>query len=255
MSNTELFENSPAQTLDPQKDYLAEYVGEGKKFKDAAALAYSKAQSDAFITQLQREAAELREDLSKRKTMEEVLSNLQNTPNQPNGGNAPAGGSENNSSALDEETLNRLIQDRVKATIESTEAERNAKSNVELVKNTLVSTWGNDYVAKLEAASAELGLSKDFVTSLARTQPKVLLKLVGAEASQPRAEANIFSPSTAGVVSAGLTARNSSSLPEQEKYSYWQKMRTENPNFYHSPVAAKARFEAAKKHGEAFFKN
>ncbi len=255
MPDTELFENSPAQTLDPQKDYLAELVGEGKKFKDASALAYSKAQSDAFIAQLQREAAELREDLSKRKTMEEVLANLQNTPNQPNGGTPPAGGSENNSSALNEETINRLIQDRVLATIQSTEAERNAKVNVELVKNTLVNTWGNEYVSKLEAATQELGLSKDFVTNLARTQPKVLLKLVGAEGTQPKQEANIFSPSTAGVVSAGLTARNSSSLPEQERYSYWQKVRSENPSLYHSPAAAKARFEAAKKHGEAFFKN
>ena len=53
MSTQDLFTMST--TIDPEKDYTAELVGEGKKFKDNKELARSKVESDLFISHLQKE--------------------------------------------------------------------------------------------------------------------------------------------------------------------------------------------------------
>lgn len=250
-TSNELF--AIADRIDPNKDYHAELVGEGKKFKTDQDLARSVAEKDLFIPQLQRELAELREDLSKRKTVEEVLGTLQQTPIQPKVGEPAAGGSEN--TALNEETIGKLVREQVSNTLQQHTAETAAKQNVDLVVNTLTQVWGADYATKLEEATAALGVSKDFATSLARSQPKVLLKLIGADQPKPvdAASNSLFQPSGMGVNAAALSNARNSAIPEQERYSYWQKVRKENPNLYHSPQAATARFNAAKKHGDAFY--
>ena len=49
----------------PTTDALAELVGEGKKFKDIAALAVGKVESDKFIDRLKKEAADLLKSLNR----------------------------------------------------------------------------------------------------------------------------------------------------------------------------------------------
>ena len=51
-------------------------VGEGKKFKTIDDLAKGKAQADTHITNLEKELAELRQDLSARLTVEDFVSRV-----------------------------------------------------------------------------------------------------------------------------------------------------------------------------------
>lgn len=256
MSTQDLFTMST--TIDPEKDYTAELVGEGKKFKDNKELARSKVESDLFISHLQKELAEAREDALRRKSVEEAIAALQNTNNSSsssNGGNSSDGNSAAEPVALNEEQMKQLIRESVVSTIESQTANSAAQRNVELVKQTLESAWGKDFPLKLKQEAAALGVSEAFVMDMAKSQPKALFKLVGVqEGSQRQQEQSLFTPSTVGINTAALS-NNRRSIPEQESYSYWKKVRAEDPNLYHSPKSAMARFEAAKKHGEAFYAN
>lgn len=253
----ELF--SPGFQVDPEKDYTPELIGEGKKFADVKSAARSLVEKDLFIQQLQREAAELREDLGRRKTVEDAISSLQNTNSQPssqNGGNTPASNSAADEVALDEETLNRRIRETVANTLQQATAAQTEQRNIESVKTALESVWGKNFSEKLTSVAEELSVTQEYLTNLAKTSPKVFLRTVGAD--QPVKQENtgsLFAPSAAGVNTAALARGNASNLPMEEKYSYWQKVRKENPTLYHSPEAASKRFEAAKKHGEAFYAN
>ena len=256
MSTQDLFTMST--TIDPEKDYTAELVGEGKKFNSVKDLARAKLESDLFIAQQQREAAELREELQRRKTVEEALATLQNTNNSSNSQesfNQPNGNSAADSVALNEEQMKQLIRESVATTIETERTATLAQRNVDLVKQTLESAWGKEFPLKLKQTAADMGVSEDFIMNMAKSQPKVLFKLVGVQEGTQRApEQSLFNPSGVGINTAAL-ASNRRSIPEQESYSYWQKVRKEDPSLYHSPKAAMARFEAAKKHGEAFYAN
>ncbi len=251
----ELF--SPAFQIDPEKDYTTELVGEGKKFASTKDLARSVLEKDLFIPALQRELQEAREELTRRKTVEEALATLSTTNTQhssPNGGNTPAGSSSAEPVQLDEETLTRRIRETVSNTIQATEAERSAVVNLNSVKAALEAVWGKDYASQLATVVEATGVSQEYLTNMAKTAPKAFLKLVGADAPVARQETpSLFTPSSAGVSTAALARTNSSNVPTEERYSYWQKVRKEDPNRYHSPAAAMARFEAAKKHGDAFF--
>ncbi len=256
MSTQDLFAMST--TIDPEKDYTADLVGQDKKFQDVKALARAKVESDLFIDHLKKELAEAREDALRRKTVEEAISALQNTNNSSSsqdGLNRPDGNSAAEAVALNEEQMKQLIRESVVSTIESQRNESVASRNIEMVKSTLEAAWGQDFPLKLKQAATELGVSEAFISEMAKTQPKALFKLVGVtEGTQRAPEQSLFAPSGVGVNTAAL-ANNRRSIPEQESYSYWQKMRKENPNLYHSPKSAMARFDAAKKHGDAFYAN
>lgn len=242
----------PSQTIDPTKDYSQELVGEGKKFADPAALARSKVEGDLHIRNLETEMAELRADLGRRTSVEEAIKKLQpnNTQNssQPNEVQPSASGSETGV-AIKQEDISKLVQNE----LAKQSSERTAQDNVELIKAKLTEVWGADYVQKLKAKAVELGVSEENITGMAKTMPRALLQMVGAnEVQKQNTEgSSLFTPSQNGINTAALQSR-SSNTPEQEKYSYWSKVRKENPTFYHSIEATRARHEAMQKHGQAF---
>ena len=71
--------NAPATPVD-----LTELVGEGKRYATVEALAKGRLDADAFIEQLKRENAGLREDLSTRLTAEERAAAVLAAASQPN---------------------------------------------------------------------------------------------------------------------------------------------------------------------------
>lgn len=241
-------------SIDPEKDYSPEIIGEGKKYNSVKEAARAILEKDAFIKRQQLESKELRDDLNKRQTAEEILTKIQQSNRIAEPTLAPTNESMNSSLLnVKEEDLNALIQKRVSETVGSLTAEAEAKKNVETVKEGLVRLWGEDYATQLKTKANELGVSEEWVTNAARTTPKVLLKLVSDNAQ--REETNLFSSTPKGINTAGLNRSNTSNLPQEAKYSYWQAMRKENPNLYHSVASASKRHENAQKHGEAFYSN
>lgn len=205
-----LFENTTPITpdLDDEKDYYAELVGEGKKFKDEKALAKGKAKSDEHIALLERELAEKDAELAKRLTFEDLLTKIKEPPSTPV---QPAMGERN--SEVDESAIDEIISRKLTAY----EKQSKAQKNVEEVVKTLKDTWGNSFPQRLKEKAAELEVSESFLQQVAETNPKAFIKLVAPERAP---------------VSSGLTPPRSSVQlssgdspgPDYKPYSYFKQM-------------------------------
>jgi hypothetical protein len=242
----------PSTTIDPNKDYSQDLVGEGKKFADIPSLARGKVESDLHIARLEREAELLRQDLSRRTAIEAAKEQLKldaTTTTQSNEGNTSADGHDQRAQ-IKPEDISKLVQSE----ISRISSENKERSNVQSVQARLTEAWGPDYVTTLEAKANELGYTKEWLTEIAKTQPKAFLTLVGADtAPAKQAPSSLFSPSQAGISTAALSSSTKGNLPQEETYAYWKKVRKENPKYYDSVDGTMARHKAAIKQGEAFY--
>lgn len=217
---------------DPNKDYLAELVGEGKKFKDPNELARGKAEADAFIARLTREQEELRKELNTRLTLEQYLEKM--GTNQQSGRsdhqlNEPKG-SDPDTSGLTPTDVEALIERKVS----ERETQRIQKQNREDARARLVQAFGNDYISKLKEAGENLGLSAERLDQIAAENPKAFLKLVGADTApaQQRSQDSLFVPpqgqsNGTPVVTGDRTKKYYDDLKRKDPKGYWD-ARTQN---------------------------
>ena len=247
-----LFENEGTREpiVDPNKNWLEEYVGEGKKFKDVADLAKGKANSDAFITRLQQETEGLRKELNTRIKLEEFMDRM-NSQNSSGANQATQTAGQGNqtdgtaSSATSTPDIERLIEER----LAQKAAELIEKQNLEASRNKLQEVFGKDYQADLERRTNELGLSKEFVGNLAKTQPKALFALLGLDVQQQsRRNDDIFAPKSS-MNTSGLGQSQTS----EKNWAYFEKMRKQNPASYWSPQVQNEIHRNAERLGERFY--
>ena len=247
MTDSTLFEQVPQ--IDPDKDYLEDLVGEGKKFQNERELARAKVESDAFITRLQGELKGLREDLTKRASIEDFLDQMKSLnerpdvePNRPNHGEEDEHRKQNGPSTTQED-LERLIEQKVS----QREKANKAQANFELVRQEMQKAWGEDYTSKLAAKAKELNLGEEFLNTLAKEQPKAFLKLVDAtQDTKP----DLFNRRSSVDNSKFLSQQGSGS---EQNYSYFEKMRRENPKEYWNPRNQNQMFKLAKENPDKFF--
>jgi len=228
---------------DPEKDWEAELVGEGKKFKDSKALAYSAVVKDSFIERLQKENAKLRGELSQKKTLEDVLTAIESKSKQPEPG-TPSG---EKGPDVSPQELEKLIEEKATKAALSLTKEEKARANVESVMTILEEAWGPDFRARLEVEARKYSLGKDFVTTLAREKPQALLALLGLK-KDPQPEATPKAPT--GTVNPSALPRKGTT---EKTYSYYAKMKKENPKLYNTPAIQNEMHQQALKLREAFF--
>lgn len=248
-----LFEGERIPVVDPNRDWLQEYVGEGKKFKDPAALARAKAESDAFIARLQKETEGLRNELSTRIKLEEFMDRM-NSQNSSGAHQATQTAGQGNledgtaSNATSPDDIEKLIEQRLAAR----EAEAARKRNLEAAKAKLQETLGPDYATELEARTEALGLTKEFVANLAGTQPKALFALLGIDGQQTqqnRQQDGLFAAPRSSVNTSGLGTTGT----QEKNWGYYEKIRKQNPAVYWSSQTQKELHSQAAKLGERFY--
>lgn len=242
--------------IDPDKNYLEELVGDGKKFKDNEALAKGKAQSDLHIEHLQTELAELREDLQKRVASEDTLERLKQLgdrlekQNAENHNSNQSSNPEDNTNSQGEqdqksitpEELEKLLDDRLNERASQDRLEKNQ----DLVQTELLKRFGSEEVVRSEISrvSKNLNIKPDDFRRMAQESPMAFLALVG-EGKTPPAQ-----PPRSEVNSAGNTAFQPSG---PRKQSSWNELRKTNPEVYHSREMVIQRHNDAVALGEAFF--
>lgn len=234
MTNTELF-NDPVlaaahlEPIDPNKDYLSELVGEGKKYKDSAALARAAVEKERHIQRLETEQKALRTDMNSRLSLEELVTKL-SSPKASDP--APQGGDDHSSEpskkTLTADDLARIVDERVNA---RSEAER-AKINLGLVKETLKQEWGNDYIDKMKSKALELGVGENFLNNLAMEQPKAFLKLMEVGTKPKDAPSTNTSAPVRNSQMSQITAQAD---PNFKGKSYYDKIRRETPSKFWDP--------------------
>jgi hypothetical protein len=250
MTDTDLFSPDVNKNdFDPNKNYLEELVGDGKKFKDVDALARGKAESDAFIENLKLEQKNLREDyqrlLEENKTrtrLEDIIDKLSKAQEKPNDDPADTTGDNrgDTKSGIDPNEINSLIDSK----INETRARERAEANLKLVKDKLSETYGSKYPEALRETTEKLGLSTEEINRLAANSPQAVIELM-AKAT----ERFDIAPPQNRVNSSGFTAKK----PEVKNYSYFEKMRVEQPDKYNTPQIQQERWKSARELGEDFF--
>jgi hypothetical protein len=243
-----LFDQSKQTTVTPTNqdttvsdDPIEALVGEGKKFKDIQSLAKGKLDSDKHIHNLESELAGLREELEQRISLEQFLDRLEQTPEPKK--DEPTKTPQEGQSVTQEDITKTVKQ------ILSTEKDVSTRqSNVDFVKQQLEKAWGKDYQAKLKEISDEAG-GQGFLESVAETNPKAFLKLVGVgtqvqnqqvntdDVTPPRSQVSSFIPSNSN----------------KQNYASFEKMRKEDPKRYWSAANQLQMHKIAEDMGDSFF--
>lgn len=158
-------------------------VGEGMKYATPEAALESLPHAQHHIDNLEQEAVNMREELATRKSVEEVLKEINKT--------TPESGAEQQ---LTQEQMDALIDTR----LATKEAQALAKSNADEVVKKFTEVFGDKDKAKEVYAqkAADLGLTMQEVNNLAATSPKAVFELYGIKPTEglpPKIGSNINS--------------------------------------------------------------
>lgn len=245
---SDLFENTNNDqlTIDPEKNYYDELVGEGKKFSTPEDLARGKAESDAFIAQLQREQAELREDLKQRQTMQEVVDQLNQRGQEQRQEeliNQNNSGEQSSENAFSQEDVAKIIEEELRkrdsATAAQTAEQRRA-DNFKTVSEELRRQFGNNYPAELKKRAEEAGLDPAFVNEAAHSDPASFYRMLGVTPAQRSQNTQVSPPASS--VNSGARVPNTSNRDK----NYYDRLRRENPTAYFSPSVQREMFDKLK---------
>ena len=146
-----------------------DYVGEGKKYKSPEDALKSVPHAQEHISTLEAELAEVKEELTKRKTTQELLDEIKSgqqveaTTSQPE---------------VNQDTLEQLVQN----TLERRDQAAHAKTNATSVSSKFTEKYGSAAEATYNQIAKESGLTVQQLNSLAATSPNAVLKLAGLDA-------------------------------------------------------------------------
>lgn len=254
----DIFDEVDQTNVEPQGDvdYFEELVGEGKKFADAKALAKGKVAADTHIQKLEQELASLREKAASGKTVEDLLSKLEERNNNMNqsgeGSNSgtpipgePSNGSgEGSSSALDLSAVEKLVAERLEQKTKQEREEANYRVAVEGAK----AKWGDNAQVEINRKATQLGLSLDQLKGYARENPEIFLTLVGAKDPVAQTQTTPSVPnSTANV---GTTQAGN---PNVKNKRYYDNLKKTDPKRYRLPDVQLEMHNEAIRQGDAFF--
>jgi hypothetical protein len=233
--------NDPViKVIDPNKDYYVELVGEDKPFKTNQDLAKAKAESDAFIENLKNENKVLRQQATEQITMKEFLTKLETAPKvkgDDNVNNQNADKNQPNNNENNDNQNNRTISEEdIVRVLETREATKTKRENLDSVKTVLQKAWGSNYPNILQEKTAEMGVSKEFLDNMAATSPRAFLKLLDVEASMEARnnELSVFAPRSGSVNTQAQNQKENSSGPKT--FKEFKKLYKDPRDFYTGKV-------------------
>ena len=221
---TDLFQEIP----DPNKNYIQELVGEGKKFKSVEDLARGKYEADNMIEifkrqqdQLRSDYLKLQEDYNSRAKLEELIDQRFNTPERIADSREPI------AEVRDKPFDPKLIEDTVSKKLSEYEAGKVRTQNAQTVVEKLKERYGNSYQSFLNDKTEELGMSKEQINAIAETNPKLLITALGLNEfprtdpfqAPPRSTSTAFVPTG----------------QKKRTWAYYQELKKTDPKSYYDP--------------------
>jgi hypothetical protein len=206
----------------PDKDFVAEVVGEGKKFKDVNSLAKSKIASDNHILRIESENAQLRQELKTRLSLQEFYDQVKTKiPSPSNPQHTPQDEPERNEVSI--EQVESLVGKRLQEHL----TQEQQKSNLAYVQKEVERRLGPNFKKLMRDRAAEVGEAEENLTNLAMTKPKLFLELMVPKvtsgeslSSLPRTQLD-----TGKMGNYGSTVRNQ---------SFYTKLKQADPKKYNS---------------------
>jgi hypothetical protein len=176
MSNETLFadgstppeENKNAPATPSIPDNVKDLIGEGKKYATVEMALEALGHAQSHIQKIETENSQLRDVATKAVDSETVYATVKELLKQERQTNAPAV-----DVASIESLLDRKLTERETRLVET--------ANADKVRDALVAKFGDKEKAQemFDAKAKELGVGKEFLTSLAKKSPKAALELLG----------------------------------------------------------------------------
>jgi hypothetical protein len=227
-------------------DSLAALVGDGKRYRDAEALAKGRLDADAHIARLEAEAKEKTEAISllenradEGATMKDILEHLK------------AGNSDDPQNQQEPVITEEAIADLVESRMDKRDDIRSARTNREVCNTALLSKFdGNktDATEHLRSKSAELKISIKELQRMSEQTPGAFKRLLDID--QNRGSRQEFrSPNSTGATGAGDTGA------ETRNASYYKALKKEvGFTKYYTPAIQQQRFKDMEALGDSFNK-
>lgn len=230
-----------------QTSFLAQLVeAKGDNWKDPEVLAKGKLESDKYIQELERQIAELKEDVTKEDYAEKILQTIKEKAAASN--TAPQSSPNNNNVGTGQEGTPQptLSEEDLKSLVEKTLAERETKATVEqnvaTVEKELEAKYGTEAGSVVKAKAEELGISLARLGEIAQESPNAFFALIG-EKRQP------INPMVSGTVrTEGVNFTQST----DRDWAYYQKLRRENKSLYYTPKIQRQLMDDKKRLGDKF---
>lgn len=208
-------------------------VGEREYTPDTAVKKIQAA--DEHIARIEAENAELREKLTKAASVEDVLNTIRNQPSMD---------STQQTAGSSEDDIKRMVEQQV-LNLETT---RTAEGNVRQADAQMKELYGEKAASVLQTKASQLGLDVNSLQDIAAKSPSAFMQLVADKASTPSP-----APSTGGLNTETVASMNSNG-PAQGTYAYYQQIKRDNPNLYHSASVQNQMMKDAERLGkQAFF--
>lgn len=230
-------QDTSTTTSNANDSAFPDLVGEGKRYATLEDLAKGKQEADAFIEQLKLENAQMREDLSKRPTIDDIqdIMKLQNA-NQ----GEPA-------SEFDEEALNKIVTSQLSTMKE----QERAHNNVKAASDKMVELYGDKAAEQVQAKANELGVTVEYLQGVAAKNPAIFYATMGVSNNKTASNAG-----NQTAQSDSNTAQfNTNTVGTKEgTWNYYEKMRRDDPKKYFSPKVQNEIFKARKEMDADFYK-
>jgi hypothetical protein len=248
-------ENITTEQSDDQSQFLGQLVGEGKKYSSPEELAKAYFHANGFIDHLKSESGQLREQLDKYMTLEEILKTQQ--VNQPQEKTEQESAPETQPTPAKAETpsaADDLGAQVRKILNEETEASR-TKANLDQVADRIMKVYGDTdkAAAEIDAKAKSLGLSKQFLLDIAAKSPNAFYDLVGFSEAQKTNTGGTKGNLNTGAVATHLPAHSTGVKPGT--FAYFEEIRRTNPRLYNSAKVQNEMFAArVASSGDDFYK-
>jgi hypothetical protein len=176
-------------SVDPSyKDYVDQYVGEGKKYSNVGELIKAYANADRHIPELTRDLAAIKTERDSLKEM--LMANLTNeNPGQEDPNPAPNPNPVESQPRPAEEAPPSGddgkvdLKDQVRELLREVDAEKQAKDNAKFTEEVMLQRFGDRDAAikAVQDKAEELGVSPQWIAQMAFTSPKAYFVTMGID--------------------------------------------------------------------------
>lgn len=179
----DIFTETPKSevTIDPNKNFLDELVGEGKKFKTPEELAKGKVHSDLYISQLQKRLDDAERELKTRVTLEQFMDKM-NTSQSREQTQIPVITPDTGTVSPDAQNIEALLEQA----LAKRDAAKAQETNQARVTRVLQEQFGPDASRAVNHTAENLGMSVKDLQTLALSNPVAFFRLMGVDEGTAR---------------------------------------------------------------------
>ena len=165
MTEETIFDQVTPETEEQVPEAVSELVGVDKKYRSVEDALKSIPHAQSHIQKLEEEAAQLREELTKRRTTEELLDELKAT-------GLPE---KTTQASIDSESLVKAVE----GVLSQREEQKRSQQNIESVVSVFNTQFGEKGPEMYKKVAEESGLPLAALNNLAARSPAAVLKLAG----------------------------------------------------------------------------